>query len=63
MCICTKGGSDQKCECKIAHAFLETGKYLLQEGEVDFQKHFDQSDLKQQSLQALTKQPTTEELT
>ena len=48
--------------CKIAHACLQIGMYLLQEVEVDPQNQA-VFDLKQQPLQFLTEQQTAEEVT
>ena len=51
----------EECECKIAHVCLKVGRYLFQEVEVDLQNFLQNSDLKQQPLQVLTKQQAAEE--
>ena len=55
--------NSKKCEDKIAHICLNIGTYLFQEVEVDLQNCVQDSDLKQQPLQILTKRQAAEQAT
>ena len=61
--FCIKGRSQQKSEYKIAHVCLKIEMYLFQKGEVDLQNSFQDTGLKQQSLQVLIEQQTAAEAT